>query len=179
MDYMVSSLNETSFNLSLGATWTFFAIQFPENGAAIIISALETSESTFQMAKLFRNTECQPVMQKGTLAAEHEWSMSEITLTPDPSSEWTSPQSKKHYYMKYTITLYSQNSQVVLSLQSVRDDQVFINVPKGKPVAKYEGVYTVSATVNKREIKWKGHAWGEVKAADSSNPGGNDQCCHH
>ena len=171
MDYVVSSWNETSFNLSLGATWTFFAIQFPENGAAIILSALKT-ESTFQMAKLFRNADCQPIKQNGALAAEHEWSMDEITITPDPCSEWTSPRSNKHYYMKYAINLHSENFQVVLSLQSVRDDQeVFINVPKGKPVAKYEGVFTVSATVNKSEVEWKGHAWGEVKAANSSSPG--------
>lgn len=166
MDYVVQSFHETAWKSSLGATWQWFAIQFPQKRAALTVSIVETPDKQLlPTAMFFRSTTCKT--PNGAIAAEQEWSMNEISLKHDPNSEWTSPQSGRKYYMKYTLQLESQNFPVNLSLQSVRKDQeVYVNAPElKKSVAKYEGVFEVSGKVGCSEEAYSGYAWGEVQAA--------------
>ena len=183
MDYVVQSFNKSDWHSTKGSTWVFFAIQFPEKLAAletsIVVKTPDPSDPSkptkFAMAKFFRRSSTSSKMANGALIAEKEWRMNEISFTPDPDSEWTSPNSGLKYCMKYTLSFTSQTFPVTLTVKSVRDNQeVYINVPgvTNKPVAKYEGVFEVSGTVNGED--YRGYAWGEMRGTD-----GNDgsKCC--
>lgn len=151
MDYVVQSYNKSDWNLTTGANWHFFAIQFPEKEAALVTSNIERTNppSKFPMAKLFRSTSTR--LPNGALVAKQEWSMNEISFTPDPDSAWTSPKSGLKYYTKYTLFFESQDFPATLTMQSVRNDQeIYYNIPSvmKKPIVAYEGAFTASGTIN-------------------------------
>lgn len=112
-------------------------------------------------------------MANGALIAEHEWSMNEISFTPDTESEWTAPSGTK-YYMKYTLSFESQTFPATLTVQSVRNDQeIYIHGVMKRP--KYEGVFKVSGTINNEP--YQGYAWGEIMAASQAQGTDGTQCC--
>ena len=156
MDYCISSFNKGA--KPSASDWTFFAIQFPKKSAALITSIVEYAGSTssVKMAKFF----CTPsqTMSNGVLLARKEWKMKEINIERDEGSRWVSPHSQRMYYMKYTLILGSSDFPASLTLESVRSNQeVYVK----NAIAKYEGVFKVTGTVNGED--YSGYAWGEVQ----------------
>lgn len=173
MDYVVQSFDKNA--KFAAANWQFFAIQFPEKAAAFVVE-WPNPLPKFPMAKFFRSTTSR--MPNGALLAEKEWTMDEISVTPDPQSLWTSStRSGLKYFMKYTLSLESADFPINLTLTSKRDNQeAYIYIPgiMKKRIAKYEGVFEVSGTVNNET--YSGYAWGEVDA-DNLHHVNTDGCC--
>lgn len=47
MDYVIQSFNKSDWSTTTGSNWQFFAIQFPEQSAALETSIVETSDCKF------------------------------------------------------------------------------------------------------------------------------------
>ena len=176
MDYVVQNYQKRSSRLG-SARWQWFAIQFPDKGEALAVSQVEVSDpSSVTPLAMHYSTTTSKKMANGALLTKKQWKMSEISITPDLNSVWTSPYSGQTYYMKYNITLGPFDSpDVQLAVEAVRDDQeVYLNV-RGVHVAKYEGVFNVSGTINGEP--YRGYAWGEICSNAATNSGNSSNCC--
>ena len=191
MDYVVQSfLNpKDDWRFTKGAIWHWFAFQFPKNGKALVFTHIEYPNAcelacsgssdceispTYVYATLYNSSTSSEKLENGALLPEKEWNMSEIKLSPDHNSAWTSPHSKKTYYLKYTLSLGTSDA---FTLQAVRDDQeIYVDNNQYKR-SVYEGVFSASGTINGES--YSGYAWGEINTNDSGNTGTQDRqhCC--
>lgn len=167
-DYVVQSYNDAAFKVGESASWEFFAMQFPDDNAALMLSIVNAKvpeqhsgdfASQFSVAKYFNSNSGN--LANGALTPAHEWKMNEIDLEPVKSSIWKSPKTGAEYYMEYTVNLTSQEFPGQLTLSSIRDNQE----ADVMNTSKYEGIFTVQGTIGGKQVT--GYAWGELHAAST------------
>lgn len=142
-DYVAQTFDRSGLEIIKDVGWTFFAIQFPTEKKAIMITKIETETSgTYTLANLFTETE--------TI----RWNIDDIDI--QGSNIWISPTSGKQYYMTHTITL--TNPDALITVQTDWDEQ---EISVGGQT-KYEGICTVVATVIGTPMN--GFSWIEQEA---------------
>ena len=196
MDYVVQSFNSQTIASIPASSWHWFIIQFPEKGEALVVCSEQVSstEITSPPYAMLFDSAASEKLTNGALLPKMQWKMSEICITPDSNSTWTSPNSHDTYYLKYTVLLGPTDSpNVVLTLQAVRDDQeVYLKVGKFKHIA-YEGVIEASGMINGES--YSGYGWVEISScagsgkhtttqefehqpeANNHQPRNNNYCC--
>lgn len=143
-------------------TWIEFSTQFPSIGTAMKIGQVtQQSVGAYPYATLADNTTGNNL--NGTVATD-KWPITGIRIHPIPGHEWTSPTTGLKYHLKYEVRLDGQNGQPdsVLTYAAVFPDQE-VAFKGGRAV--YEGLYTVTGTLNGQKVS--GQAWGEVQPAGS------------
>lgn len=166
VDYVVQGFDDSSWPIFEGATWQFFAIQFPSSAnikginAALMVSIVTTTQNgvtiSLPVARFYDGSSSEPTAQNGAVQPSFEWNMDEITFTP--TKYWTDAKGKK-FPVGFELLLNSPNGIISVWAQAVMDNQVV------SEVEKYEGVYEVIAAVEVNGIKepfLKGYAWAEV-----------------
>jgi hypothetical protein len=147
-----------------GVTWTEFSTQLPRENAAMKIGWVkQKSVGVLRYAMLASSSNKHA--RNGNLRPS-KWATQSIRIVPVRSSRWTSPITRLTYYTKYRVILKpSGNAQghgARLTMTAVFDAQE-VSFAKGRAV--YEGLYTVTGTLDGRRIR--GQAWGEVQPAGS------------
>jgi hypothetical protein len=126
-DYVNQTFNNTGLTILNDVGWEFFAIQFPTEKQAIMVTKITTQTSgVYLLANLF------------TESSTTRWNLDDISIVG--SNIWTSPTSKQ-YYMTYNITL--TNPSVTITVQTEWENQ---EISVGGQT-KYEGICAVTATV--------------------------------
>lgn len=171
VDYVVQSFTKTNWPTLSAASWKFFAIQFPEQNSAVIISQVTTKDpaSKLLFAKYYEGNG--PTHPNGARQPSQTWSADQISFTPDPSSSWTSPNGDT-YILDYDVVLSSETMSMILSIQAARKNQEIVLEINGSKMAKYEGVFNVTAKVGTPSASqiiqnWTGMAWSELVNAGS------------
>ena len=142
-DYVAQTFDNAGLEILNNVGWTFFAIQFPMEKQAIMVTKVVTETSgSYILANLFT--------ESGTI----RWNINDINI--QGSNVWTSPTSGKQYYMTHTITL--NNPSVVITVQTDWDEQ---EISVGGET-KYEGICTVTGTVIGTPMN--GFSWIEQQA---------------
>ena len=142
-DYVNQTFNSSGLEILADVGWEFFAIQFPTEKQAIMVTKITTTTSgVYLLANLFTET------------STTRWNLDDISIIG--SNIWTSPATGKQYYMTYTITL--TNPSTTITLQTEWDEQE-ISV-EGE--TKYEGICTVIATV--LGVPRNGFSWIEQQS---------------
>lgn len=142
-DYVAQTFDNTGLEIVSDVGWEFFAIQFPSNKQAIMVTRITTQTSgIYTLANLFTETNTT------------RWNIDDIDIVG--SNIWTSPTSGKQYYTTYTITL--NNPSTTITVQTEWDEQ---EISVGGQT-KYEGICTVTATV--LGVPMNGFAWIEQQA---------------
>ena len=142
-DYVNQTFDSSGLEILDNVGWEFFAIQFPTEKQAIMVTKITTQTSgVYLLANLFTET------------STTRWNLDDISIIG--SNVWTSPTSNKQYYMTYTITLI--NPGVTITVQTEWDDQ---EISVGGQT-KYEGICTVTATVI--GVPMNGFSWIEQQS---------------
>lgn len=141
-DYVAQSFNAQGLEIIKDVGWEFFAIQFPGNDQAIMVTKITTQTSgVYLLANLF------------TSSGVTRWNIDDIDI--QGSNVWTSTTGKQ-YYTTYTITL--TNPDATITVQADWDNQ---EISVGGQT-KYEGICTVTATVLGTPMN--GFSWIEQQA---------------
>lgn len=142
-DYVAQTFDNNGLNIVSDIGWEFFAIQFPTEKQAIMVTRITTQTTgIYTLANLFTET--------GTT----RWNLDDINI--QGSNIWTSPTSGKQYYTTYTITL--TNPSATITVQTDWNEQ---EISIGGQT-KYEGICTVIATI--QGVPMNGFAWIEQQA---------------
>lgn len=142
-DYVAQTFNNEGLQILDDVGWEFFAIQFPTEKNAIMVTRITTQTSgIYTLANLFTET------------STTRWNIDDINI--QGSNIWTSPTSGKKYYTTYNITL--TNPSTMITVQTDWDEQ---EISLGGQT-KYEGICTVTATVLGSPMN--GFAWIEQEA---------------
>jgi hypothetical protein len=142
-DYVNQTFNSSGLEILNDVGWEFFAIQFPTEKQAIMVTKITTQTSgIYLLANLFTET------------STTRWNIDDISIVG--SNIWTSPTSSKQYYMTYNITL--TNPSATITVQTDWDNQ---EISVGGQT-KYEGICTVTANVI--GVPMNGFSWIEQQS---------------
>lgn len=150
MDYVVQSYDQQALVAIEDVSWQFFAIQFPDINAAMMVIEITTKTGTLPIAKLF-STDSEKTLNNASKAS-YSWAINEVDIEAVPGNSWTSQKSQKTYATKNRIQLSSDDYPCDLTITMVTDEQeIFINqkiddIPVN--MIKYEGIATVEGTLN-------------------------------
>lgn len=163
MDYVVQSYDERAVEVFSKASWNFYAIQFPENKAAMMVIEINSETGSLPIAKLFKYDGDKTLNYAHK--AVHTWGINEINIEPIPGSNWTSEKTGQVYAMKHRIQLMSDEYPADLIIEMITDDQeIVIDIDTlGFKIStiKYEGLGTVEGTLLNESIS--GQAFVEMQ----------------
>jgi len=152
MDYVVQTYDEQANEAFSKASWDFFAIQLPEENAAIMVLRVNSATGSLPVATLFRYDS--EKTQNSARKAVHSWAIDEITIEPVPGGRsWTSPETGEEYDMEHHIRLASSGWEADITIDMVRDNQEIV-IDKSSTV-KYEGLGIVEGTLQGRPVTGK------------------------
>jgi hypothetical protein len=155
-DYVTQTFDEAAHQVvDNGVTWAEFTTLLGPGQAMKIGRVDQASVGSMPYAMLVDREGNR--LGNGSLTTAGNWKMGDITITPDPASNWKSPHSGMSYELTYTVTLAGAGGDSTLTYAAVVPDQE-IDV-SGRTV--YEGVFAVSGTLDGRDVS--GYAWGEIQ----------------
>ncbi len=158
MDYVVQTYDQRAGEVFKDASWEFFAIQLPEQNAAIMVIQITSATGSLPVAKLFRNDSERT--RNGARSAIHSWAIDEISIEPI-GSIWTSQATGLKYAQHHRIQLLSDDWSADLIVDMVIEDQeIVITVDTAKTI-KYEGLATVEGMLDGQPVK--GRAFVELQ----------------
>jgi len=162
MDYIVQTYNDNAKTVINKCSWFFAAIQFSDNTSMMIFQLKTKTMGILPIANFFSSKG--KVKTNGAISAEYCWDFDKISITPVKDSIWTSPTSHLEYYTKYDIILQSDRKEYNANLTVgtlINNQEICISGTD----PKYEGIATVSGTLNSRKVK--GYAWVELQPVAS------------
>ncbi|MBL6943667.1 MAG: hypothetical protein ISR56_04800 [Bacteroidales bacterium] len=156
MDYVVQSYDQQASEVFSNASWDFYAIQLPEENAAIMVIEINSATGSLPIATLFRNDSDRTL--NTARKAVHSWAINEINIYHVPGTDWVSPKSGLKYAMQHRIQLTSTDYSADLTINMVRDDQeIIIDSTK----IKYEGLGSVEGILSGQPVT--GQAFVEIQ----------------
>jgi hypothetical protein len=156
MDYVVQSYDQRAADVFSKASWSFFAIQFPDINTALMVIEINSATGSLPIAKLF-STDGDMTLNYAH-NAKYTWAINNINIEAVPGTTWTSPRSYLNYAMQHHIQLMSADFPADLTLTMVRDDQeIYVD----KNTIKYEGLATVSGMLGSMAVT--GQAFVEIQ----------------
>ncbi len=157
MDYVVQTYDQKASEVFSNASWDFFAIQLPEENAAIMVLQVKSETGSLPVATLFRNDSERTL--NSARKAVHSWAIDEIEIETVPGTIWTSPATGQQYFMQHHIRLQSETWPVDLTIKMIQENQEI--VIDTTSTIKYEGLGTVEGTLG--GISVTGQAFVEVQ----------------
>ena len=152
MDYVVQTYDERASEVFSEDSWDFFAIQLPEENAAIMVLQVNSATGALPVATLFRNDSDQTL--NSARKAVHSWAIDEIKIEAVSGGRiWTSPTTGNEYDMEHHVRLTSSDWEADLTIRMVRDNQEIVIDKSG--TIKYEGLGIVEGTLQGRPIAGK------------------------
>lgn len=144
-------------------SWLEFSTQLPDVGKALKIGQVtQASVGALPYAMLADSSTGHN--RNGTVATR-KWNLDAISIEPVPGHLWTSPRTGLRYHLKYRVRLDGNRSgdpDSVLTYTAIFPDQE-VAFAQGRAV--YEGLYSVTGTLDGTPVK--GQAWAEVQPAGS------------
>ncbi len=163
MDYVVQSYDERAVEVFSKASWNFYAIQFPEDKAAMMVIEINSETGSLPIAKLFKYDGDKTL--NFAHKAAHSWGIDEISIEPVAGSNWTSEKTGQVYAMKHRIQLMSDEYPADLIIEMITENQeIVVDVDTlGIKIntIKYEGLGTVEGTLLNKPIS--GQAFVEMQ----------------
>jgi hypothetical protein len=142
MDYVVQRYDQRAADVFSEASWNFYAIQFPDINAALMVIEINSATGSLPIAKLF-NTDGYMTLNYAH-KPKYTWAINDINIEAVPGTNWTSPRSYLDYAIQHRIQLMSADFPADLTITMLRNDQeIYID----KKTIKYEGLATVSGTL--------------------------------
>ncbi len=156
MDYVVQSYDEQAIEAITDGSWSFYAIQFPEIDASMMVLEVNTKTGSLPVAKLF--DEQSSFELNRARQANYSWPIDGINIEAVPNTKWKSPRSGNEYVMQHRIELTSQDKKASLLVSMIREDQeIYFN----KENVKYEGLARVEGTIGGQTVT--GQAFVELQ----------------
>jgi len=152
MDYVVQTYDERASEVFSEASWEFFAIQLPEEDAAIMVLQVDSATGALPVATLFSNDSDRTL--NSARKAVHSWAIDEIKIEAVSGGRtWTSPTTGKKYAMEHHVRLTSPDWEADLTITMVLDNQEIVIDKSG--TIKYEGLGIVEGTLQGQPIEGK------------------------
>ncbi|MFH1159584.1 MAG: lipocalin family protein, partial [bacterium] len=156
MDYVVQTYDQRAVEVFSEASWSFYAIQFPDINASLMVIEINSTTGSLPIARLFSTDGGM------TLNYAHKpkyiWAINNINIEAVPGTNWTSPKSNLDYAMQHRIQLMSEDFPADLTLTMVINDQeIYID----EKTIKYEGLATVEGTLGSMTVT--GQAFVEIQ----------------
>jgi hypothetical protein len=156
VDIIGQSYSPDAGIITKNITWQFYAIQFPESGCSLLINQL-SSDNIYKTGILNIATLFIPGKEP------YHFPIDKISLNPDKSSVWKSPNSGNSYYLTNiaTLTVDNGNKWIINIKSSYPDQEVIVNSKN----IKYEGISDIktnNAKLNNYELPTNGVGWIEL-----------------
>ena len=155
-DVISASYDQQALEVYKDLRSQFFAIQLPEEKAAIMVLQIDSANGSMLIATLYRedgdrtlNSARKPV---------YSWPIDGIKIEPDPDVTWTSPTTLKLYHMQYRIRLESADRQADLTITMAINNQEIVTPAE----TTYAGLGTVKGTLEGHPVT--GQVFMEVTA---------------
>ena len=139
LDYIVQTYDQQAMDVVVkDGSWQFFAIQLPEENAAIMVLQVNGLYGSLPVATLFRydSDRTRNLARKPA----HSWGIDEIKIEPNPNNIWVSPDTGLSYHMQYRIRLGSGDHSADLFIKMAHPNQEVVIDPQK---IKYEGLGAV------------------------------------
>lgn len=149
MDQLVQTFDTQSGVVLLDTAYEFFAIQLPEEDAALMVLHVDSVYGRFPVATYY-NERCVRD-RNGALQPLYSWPIDGISIEPDPLSVWSSPRSGRTYYRRCRVRLSSPVMSADLTISASFDDQEIQEQSEG--LWDYEGIGSVEGTLDGRSVK--------------------------
>lgn len=164
MDQLVQTYDAQAATALLDSKYEFFAIQFPDEQAALMVLHVDGANGNFPVATLYDN--CSAHGRNGALRPRYSWPITGIHIEPDPTHTWRSSLSGNTYYMRYRIRLKSPDMSADLEVTMAIRNQEFREQAGG--LWDYEGIGDVRGELNGRRVR--GRAFLEAVPTTVSQP---------
>jgi hypothetical protein len=149
MDQLVQTYDGQAAAALLDSKYEFFAIQFPQQKAAMMVMHVDGRNGDFPVATLFDADSSRARNQ--ALRPHHSWPITGVTIEPDPNSAWLSPASGNTYFLRHRIRLDSPKMSADLTVAMAMRNQEFQEQAGG--LWDYEGIGDVVGTLNGRHVR--------------------------
>ncbi|MBL7105648.1 MAG: hypothetical protein ISS18_15080 [Bacteroidales bacterium] len=158
MDYVVQSYDQRARDVFSNASWDFYAIQLPEENAAIMVIQVNSATGSLPIAKLFRYDSDRTL--NFARKAVHSWAIDEIKIEAIGTT-WTSPTTGLKYAMHHRIQLMSTvlPADLIINMM-IENQEIVIDFDTIKTI-KYEGLGSVEGMLG--DLSVTGRAFVELQ----------------
>jgi hypothetical protein len=153
-DYVAATYDAAALHAYESMTSTFFAIQLPQLGTAMLAERIDSRAGAMLTATLVDDSS--PRAANGARVFTSAWPITGISIEPDLTSAWEGPVTHKVFYLRYRIRLDSTQRHADLALTMAAPNQ---EVPfAAEPT--YAGLASIEGTLDGRAVS--GSAFVEI-----------------
>ncbi|MGE5234720.1 MAG: lipocalin family protein [Acidobacteriota bacterium] len=164
MDQLVQTHDQRSWDVLRDSKYEFFAIQFPDEHAALMVFHVDSKKGRFPVATFYNRHSGRA--DNGARRPVYSWPIDGIEIRPDRDSKWTSRRSGNSYYLRQRLRLVSADRSADLTINMAMKDQEFQEEPGG--LWDYEGIGDVRGKLNGRSVN--GQAFLEMVPSTVAPP---------
>jgi hypothetical protein len=147
MDDIVQAYDQQAWDILANASWDFYSIMLPDQGAALMVIVINSATGTLPVATLF-NAEADRTVNSALEGAE-SWPIDQVEVVAVPGAEWASPRTGQRYSLEHRIILGTHDLPADLTVRMARPDQEIV---AGSTI-KYEGLGFVEGTLGGKPVK--------------------------